>query len=91
MRLEEVPDVQQKDQWVYVIYKNHRRIVSERTIVPIHISFRTTPWHGNEPQWILEAYDITDKDDVKIRSFAMADIIQWKAYEYDSNQIVDNR
>lgn len=42
-------------------YRNHRGITAIRSVKPKSIVFRTDKWHGEEPQWIMEAHCL-DKD-----------------------------
>ncbi len=58
---------------VGIEYRNHRREVTWRRIVPERIWYGSTPWHPNE-QWMLRAFDL-DKDEA--RDFALCDITEW--------------
>ncbi len=63
------------NQEIFIVYRNHRGEVSERKILPRSFRFGVSIWHP-EPQWLLEAYDITKAAD---RTFALKDILQWRA------------
>lgn len=54
----------------YTNWKGERGI---REIVPYQIVFDSNKFH-EEPQWLLEAFDIKKKD---IRTFAMKNIHSW--------------
>lgn len=59
---------------VQFTYLNHRGVESSRTVMPLSISFRTSPYHKGE-QWFLEAFDLDKKER---RDFAMKDISFWR-------------
>jgi predicted DNA-binding transcriptional regulator YafY len=59
---------------VKIVYDNWKGEVKIRTITPKKIWFGSTEWHPQE-QWILDAFDEDKQAD---RSFAMADIIEWR-------------
>lgn len=56
-------------------YTNHRGERSERTIRPLDMQYMASEWHGNAPQWVLLAEDVTKPG---VREFAMADIHEWR-------------
>jgi predicted DNA-binding transcriptional regulator YafY len=59
---------------VKIVYDNWKGEVKIRRITPKKIWFGSTEWHPQE-QWILDAFDEDKQAD---RSFAMADIIEWR-------------
>jgi predicted DNA-binding transcriptional regulator YafY len=60
---------------VTIRYKNYKGETADRTIVPKAIRFSSTPWHQEE-QWLLDAFDLDKGAD---RSFALKDVIGWRA------------
>jgi hypothetical protein len=59
---------------VSILYRNWKGEVAWRRIVPLSISFESSQWHP-VPQWIMRALDIDKEAE---RSFAIADIQNWK-------------
>ena len=54
-------------------YKNWRGETSSRRAIFHCIFYGATVWHP-EPQWIVEASDISDPGEAKTRQFAMRDM-----------------
>lgn len=69
-----MPDIDPA-QIVVIKYTNHRCETSTRRILPQGIRFDSTPWHPVE-QWLLTAWDLDKAAD---RTFAMKDILEWRA------------
>jgi predicted DNA-binding transcriptional regulator YafY len=61
--------------FVTIRYRNWRGEVADRRIMPHSIWFGSTQWHP-ESQWLLDALDL---DRNEVRSFAMKDILEWRA------------
>lgn len=60
---------------VTILYRNHRGKVAHRRILPQQVRFDASEWHP-EPQWLLDAVDL---DKGERRSFALCDVLEWKA------------
>jgi predicted DNA-binding transcriptional regulator YafY len=59
---------------VSILYRNWKGEVAWRRIVPLSIRFESSQWHP-VPQWVMRALDIDREAE---RSFAIADIQNWK-------------
>ncbi len=55
-------------------YKNWKGNVSDREVLPIDHIFTTSKWHGDTPQWFLQATDVIKCEQ---RLFAVKDIIKF--------------
>ncbi len=75
---------------VYILYKNHRREVAWRNIVPWALGSKQVIFHGISPyhseQWLMNAVDL---DKLEERTFAMKDIINWMTFA-ERKQLSDN-
>lgn len=67
---------EQRVKIVEIDYTNHAGERSNRRIVPLQMTFKSTEWHP-VAQWILDAMDV---DKAAERSFAMKDIHSWTPY-----------
>ncbi len=68
---------------VTIRYRNYRGEVSDRNITPRSIRFGHTEWHPDN-QWLLEVFDHDKWDE---RSFAMKDILSWRAYGRETGDV----
>jgi hypothetical protein len=68
---------------VSILYRNWKGEVAWRRIVPLSISFESSQWHP-VPQWIMRALDIDKEVE---RSFAIADIQNWKPSSVKSSSL----
>jgi predicted DNA-binding transcriptional regulator YafY len=68
---------------VSILYRNWKGEVAWRRIVPLSISFESSQWHP-VPQWIMRALDIDKEAE---RSFAIADIQNWKPSSVKSSNL----
>jgi predicted DNA-binding transcriptional regulator YafY len=64
----------EQGQAVRILYKNYKGETSWRRIVPGQVRFGANEWHP-QAQWLMDALDL---DKGAPRSFAMAEIQQWK-------------
>lgn len=62
-------------QQVIIDYTNWRGERAERRITPHTMRWGKNAFHGEEPQWLLEAFDEEKKG---WRTFAMKDIHAWR-------------
>ena len=62
---------------VKINYTNYKGVTKDRTIIPISVEFKSTPWHKEET-WILDAMDVEKNEK---RGFAMKDIHKWQPLE----------
>lgn len=60
-----------KSQAIKIDYTNYRGERRIRNIIPIKIHRAVNPYHGKEPQWLMEAFDLDKKE---FRSFAFSGI-----------------
>jgi hypothetical protein len=58
---------------IKVIYKNWKKEVGLRMIIPLSIFYGTNEYHKDE-QWLLKVWDL-DKNDY--RTYALGDIQEW--------------
>ena len=63
-----------KQRSVVFDYKNYKGVVSERLVRPIELFYGYTSYYPNK-QWLLKAWDLNKDAE---RTFAMADISDWK-------------
>jgi predicted DNA-binding transcriptional regulator YafY len=63
------------NEFVEILYTNHRGEASWRKILPHRLHFGSTEYHPG-PQWLLDAYDVGKEAD---RTFALKDIHLWRA------------
>jgi hypothetical protein len=66
---------------VSILYRNWKGEVAWWRIVPLSIRFESSQWHP-VPQWIMRALDIDKEAE---RSFAIADIQNWKQSSLSSS------
>jgi hypothetical protein len=66
---------------VNILYRNWKGEVAWRRIIPLSISFESSQSHPI-PQWIMRAFD---RDKEAERSFAIADIQNWKQFSLSSS------
>ncbi len=59
---------------VSFMYTNWKGKVSKRHVIPSNIFFGSNEWH-EEPQWLMEAYDL---DKRAMRTFAMECVSDWR-------------
>jgi hypothetical protein len=60
---------------VVIDYTNHRGERALRTVEPMAMEYRVSPWHEGK-QWIMQAWDVDKEAE---RDFAMKDIHSWRA------------
>lgn len=71
-----MPDTPKKD--IKFTYKNHRGVVSERTVTPFWVRYTKTGWTGDHmtsAMWVLKAWC---NDRGAIRYFKLKDISNWR-------------